>query len=335
MSKQELARLRFQLVSAVTEYDHKQSTKQSYNMYALPQYLARVDEIISDIEAGADPRSAIAAGFTDRLLAAVMRKLKMTSPTREEIQGIGSVVYTPVAKRNPMNRFDKTAKRYHSGDDPSRQEMIEHIKGVYGREADRFDIEEAIYWFANDYHGGQGSNLYSALSTSEYRPGQMSSGPEEGSMSEMIYADLVDTFAPTKRNPLKRRKGETQREFMSRCMSEETRSPSRSRSSVWPCASPRPALAATPSTTPDLTNETSTPSPPQHPQRHPVRGLDRGRDACHCRSVWRPHEGRLPGRAGTHRSQPCRGEDQSRHRGRDRGVLGAAVEVIHRHRSRG
>jgi hypothetical protein len=208
-------------------------------------------------------------------------------------------------RTNPVNRFDETLQRYHGGDDPSRQEMIEHIKGVYGRDADRFDIEEAIYWFANDYHGGQASNLYSALSTSEYRPGQMSSGPEEGSMSEMIYADLVDTFAPTKRNPrtkresplyvkylslksdeepfmmggtkyeyvwaeypggikdigvysyandlvysydafrqmmnlpnpLKRRKGETQREFMSRCMSEEHASFPQQRQRVAVCLS--------------------------------------------------------------------------------------------------
>jgi len=94
----------------------------------------------------------------------------------------------------------------HGNDDPSREEMIEHIRKVYGREADEFDIEEAIYWFANDYHGGQSSNLYSALSTSEYRPGRMSNGPEEGSMGEMIYADLVDTFSP-KKNPVRRRIG--------------------------------------------------------------------------------------------------------------------------------
>ena len=94
----------------------------------------------------------------------------------------------------------------HGNDDPSREEMIEHIRKVYGREADEFDMEEAIYWFANDYHGGQSSNLYSALSTSEYRPGRMSSGPEEGSMGEMIYADLVDTFFP-KKNPVRRRIG--------------------------------------------------------------------------------------------------------------------------------
>lgn len=124
----------------------------------------------------------------------------------------------------------------HGNDDPSREEMIEHIRKVYGREADEFDMEEAIYWFANDYHGGQSSNLYSALSTSEYRPGRMSNGPEEGSMGEMIYADLVDTFSP-KKNPVTRRKGEPSRSFVSRCMSEEKMSFPKTKQRIAVCLS--------------------------------------------------------------------------------------------------
>ncbi len=42
------------------------------------------------------------------------------------------------------------------------------------------DREEAIYWFAANYHGGQSSNLYEALSQSRYSPGPCSSGPAEG-----------------------------------------------------------------------------------------------------------------------------------------------------------
>lgn len=135
-------------------------------------------------------------------------------------------------RTNPTSR--KNPRR--GNDDPSREEMIEHIRKVYGRDADEFDIEEAIYWFANDYHGGQSSNLYSALSTSEYRPGRSSSGPEEGSMGEMIYADLVDTFS-TKKNPLKRRKGESVRDFTSRCMSEEKMSFPKTKQRIAVCLS--------------------------------------------------------------------------------------------------
>ena len=130
------------------------------------------------------------------------------------------------SRKNPRN----------GNDDPSREEMIEHIRKVYGREADEFDIEEAIYWFANDYHGGQSSNLYSALSTSEYRPGRMSSGPEEGTMGEMIYSDLVDTFS-SKKNPVKPRKGESARDFAARCMSEEKMSFPKTKQRIAVCLS--------------------------------------------------------------------------------------------------
>lgn len=53
-----------------------------------------------------------------------------------------------------------------------------------------FDVEEAIYWFAYSWHGGGGSNLYSALSTSEYRPGPLRNGPEEDSLSAMMLESL-------------------------------------------------------------------------------------------------------------------------------------------------
>jgi len=226
MNKQELAKLRFQLITAVTEYDRKDSTKRNYNIYALPQYFQRVDSILEDVEAGADPRSAIVAGFIGTLRNFVLRKLKMSGSSTEEDKGGGSLYYTPVSKKNPR----------HGNDDPSREEMIEHIRKVYGRDADEFDIEEAIYWFATDYHGGQSSNLYSALSTSEYRPGRMSNGPEEGSMGEMIYADLVDTFSP-KKNPVKPRKGESERKFVSRCMSEEKKSFPKQKQRIAVCLS--------------------------------------------------------------------------------------------------
>jgi hypothetical protein len=57
-------------------------------------------------------------------------------------------------------------------------------------ESDDFDREEAIYWYACSWHGGQWSNLYSALSTSESSPGIISSAPEPGSMGEMCLEEL-------------------------------------------------------------------------------------------------------------------------------------------------
>jgi hypothetical protein len=60
--------------------------------------------------------------------------------------------------------------------DPTRDEMLTALAGAG---ADEFDIEAAIYWFAADWHGGQWSNLYSALSTSPYRPGLSENGCPE------------------------------------------------------------------------------------------------------------------------------------------------------------
>ena len=78
--------------------------------------------------------------------------------------------------------------------DPTKIEMLEAIQ-VFGGEVDPLDIEAAIYWFANDYHGGQWSNLYSVLSTSEFQPSPTATGLKPHSVEAMIYAMLVEQFA--------------------------------------------------------------------------------------------------------------------------------------------
>ena len=70
--------------------------------------------------------------------------------------------------------------------DPSRKEIDETILAYVNRdgrgtEFDMFDIEAAIYWFASHYHGGQWSNLYSVLSTSDYRPSPLCRSHEDES----------------------------------------------------------------------------------------------------------------------------------------------------------
>jgi hypothetical protein len=57
-----------------------------------------------------------------------------------------------------------------------------------------FDAEQAIYWFAADYHSGQWSNLYSVLSTSEYGPGMCETGVGQGTIAEEMYQALVEEF---------------------------------------------------------------------------------------------------------------------------------------------
>lgn len=88
--------IRQTLVSAVTQYDTKQSKKKHYNLYALGHYLSRVDDIMKDIEAGADVREAVTAGFTGALLNTCLKSLKLQKPTDDEWSGAGGMVYQPV-----------------------------------------------------------------------------------------------------------------------------------------------------------------------------------------------------------------------------------------------
>ena len=86
--------IRARLVHAVTAYDRKQSTRRGYNPFALGQYLERVDMIVNDIAAGAEPRKAICAGFSDRLLDHCLKAVGESSFTPNEVGG--QWFYTPV-----------------------------------------------------------------------------------------------------------------------------------------------------------------------------------------------------------------------------------------------
>lgn len=81
--------------------------------------------------------------------------------------------------------------------DPDRDFLLSLCEGYLEASMDAedftFDVEEAIYWYANKHHGGMGSNLYEVLSTSEFRPGPCATGPCPGSMAEVLYEHLVDS----------------------------------------------------------------------------------------------------------------------------------------------
>jgi hypothetical protein len=72
------------LVTALIRYDAKESTKKSYNRWALPQYLQRLDEICADIDQGIDVRTAIRNGFLGRLCDKCLRALDLPPTTKEE-----------------------------------------------------------------------------------------------------------------------------------------------------------------------------------------------------------------------------------------------------------
>lgn len=76
--------------------------------------------------------------------------------------------------------------------DPTRAEILKcgaEFLDSYGLDDDsrEFILEEAIYWFASDYHTGQSSNLYSTASTSEFSPGLLSNSPEDEAATELYY----------------------------------------------------------------------------------------------------------------------------------------------------
>jgi hypothetical protein len=79
--------------------------------------------------------------------------------------------------------------------DPTRDEMLAFVASLpFASERDESDIEEAIYWYASDYHGGQWSNLYAAICESPFTPGPCSNGPEDDGMAAMLYDDLESEF---------------------------------------------------------------------------------------------------------------------------------------------
>lgn len=86
--------------------------------------------------------------------------------------------------------------------DPSTEEMLSHLKetykGLLNVESDEdfgYSAHIAMYWYANFYHSGMNSNLYSSLSTSVYSPNfQTFEGDMEDPSIEMMYSSLEDKF---------------------------------------------------------------------------------------------------------------------------------------------
>lgn len=81
--------------------------------------------------------------------------------------------------------------------DPSRKEIDDTILAYCGgNEFDMYDVEAAIYWFAAHYHGGQCSNLYSVLSTSDYRPSPLCRSHEDESEAiQELYQHIEQVYA--------------------------------------------------------------------------------------------------------------------------------------------
>jgi hypothetical protein len=74
--------------------------------------------------------------------------------------------------------------------DPNKQEMINFLKKE-SINFNAFDAEAAIFWYAYDHHSGQWSNLYSVLSTSQYKPGPFINKIEQTDESTQIMYNLL------------------------------------------------------------------------------------------------------------------------------------------------
>lgn len=61
-------------------------------------------------------------------------------------------------------------------------------------EASEFDIAQAIYWFSNNWHGGQFTNLYSAICESCYNPSPIESEPSTDEVAGMLIEELESAF---------------------------------------------------------------------------------------------------------------------------------------------
>jgi len=79
--------------------------------------------------------------------------------------------------------------------DPYASELLEEGLAIAGHiGAGEHHVVEAAWWFASNFHSGQDSNLYRALTALDYRPGAARSGPRKGSLVEAIYDGLCQEF---------------------------------------------------------------------------------------------------------------------------------------------
>lgn len=68
--------IRHKLVTALTEYDRKQSTRHGYNHHALALYFEALDEAMSQYDNGATIEHALRCWFNDRVLDACLKAVR-------------------------------------------------------------------------------------------------------------------------------------------------------------------------------------------------------------------------------------------------------------------
>lgn len=91
----------------------------------------------------------------------------------------------------------KTFYQFLESHSDLKEEMIQFLSSRYRKLSEDWqdEAEIAIYWFANDFHKGQFSDLYKILSTSPYKPGPMMKLEKEDEIIRMMYEDLTENFS--------------------------------------------------------------------------------------------------------------------------------------------
>lgn len=81
-------------------------------------------------------------------------------------------------------------------DDSKMKALFDAATRLSGMMDDSSDVHAALYWLLANYHGGQSSPEYAALSASPYSPGRMENGPT-GEAKE-IYEELKAVYEKKK-----------------------------------------------------------------------------------------------------------------------------------------
>ena len=64
------------LIHAATQYDIRQSKKQNYNHYALAQYFAAIDQVMSEVKGGINIIASIEDNFNKPLSTILIKALE-------------------------------------------------------------------------------------------------------------------------------------------------------------------------------------------------------------------------------------------------------------------
>jgi hypothetical protein len=86
VAEQMTEKQRLQLLSSLTEYDRKQSTKPGYNRYALAHYCGALDRVKRYCDAGHPLRDAIATCFLGSLCNRLLKVVKLEPLTKDEFR---------------------------------------------------------------------------------------------------------------------------------------------------------------------------------------------------------------------------------------------------------